>query len=88
MTPSGFIIEVPVTLSVAVRGTTIAESKRLAQDFVASLNPSKMYCTGFTETAQREGIISKAVSVTEATLESIQKESCKVREELVADYND
>jgi hypothetical protein len=88
MRPHGFIIDVPVTLSVSVRGTTVAEAKRIAREFADTLSPADAYCSGYTDTAQYDGFISRAVSVTEATLEFSQEEPCKVRGELVEDNED
>jgi hypothetical protein len=85
MKPAGFVISVPVTLSVEVRGTTIAEAKRIARQFTNTLSPSDVYCSRYTNTAQCEGVISKAASVTAATLESSREVPCEVREGLAAE---
>lgn len=73
----GFIIDVPVTLSVAVRGAKLAKAKEIAREFADSLNPHDQYCAGYTSANLEQGI-----EITEATLESSREDSCEVLEEL------
>jgi hypothetical protein len=56
----GFIIDVPVTLRVAVRGATEEEAKQIARDFAEALQPSDHYIGGYCQTAK--------VTITEVTL--------------------
>lgn len=81
MRPKGFIIDVPVTLSVAVRGATLEASKKIARTFADTLNPSQSYIDGYNGGA----FSNSGVSITEVTLESNREDSCEVLEELEAD---
>ena len=74
--PAGFIIDVPVTLSVAVRGVSSKKAKEIARQFAASLSPSDQFIEGYNEESKTGGII------TEVSLESPTDESCEVLDEL------
>lgn len=81
--PAGFIIDVPVTLSVAVRGDglTLKQAKRIARDVAAHLNDFD--ANGFNERNRNE--MPAGVEVTEATLDSSTEESCEELETLEAE---
>lgn len=83
MRPKGFIIDVPVTLSVAVRGVDEATAKAIARRFARGLmlDDSTDYCDGFTKGLHDAGEYP-AATVTEATLESSREDSCTVLDEL------
>lgn len=85
MKPAGFIIDVPISLSVEVRGTTLAEAKRIAQKFAEALSPSAEHCSRFTGSAQGQGLISRSSSVCSAMLAVKREISCSMREELPAE---
>ena len=77
---AGFIIDVPITLSVAVRGKTEAEAKKIAREFAECLQPTEFYAIGYCEGAQLpEG------TITEISLESSMEEQCEVLDELEAE---
>jgi hypothetical protein len=79
----GFSIDVPVTLTVAVRGTQdVKLAKRIAREFADMLAPSDEYISGYIYTAHADGVIPAGVTITEASLESSREESCDVLEEL------
>lgn len=82
--PEGFIIDVPVTLSVAVRGVPLQEAKRIAREFADSLAPSDEYVAGYNE----GDAVPKGASITEVGFESNREDSCEVLEELEADDED
>ena len=70
--PAGFLIDVPVTLTVAVRGTaTLAEAMAIARTFAEQLDPSQAYVDGYS------GMLDQGVSITEATLESNPEDACE-----------
>lgn len=79
--PKGFIIDVPVTLSVAVRGASLEAAKEIARDFAESLDPSDDFISGYSD--EKFGV--SGVSITEATLESSPEDSCELLEELEAE---
>lgn len=81
--PAGFIIDVPITLSVAVRGTTRVEAKRIARDFAENISPTEDFIRGYSEASPT--LNSLGATITEATLESPSDESCEVLDELEAD---
>lgn len=84
MRPKGFIIDVPVTLSVAVRGATLEASKDIARKFADTLNPSQSHIEGYNG----EAFSNSGVSITEVTLESSREDSCESLDELEADDAD
>ena len=88
--PAGFIIDVPVTLSVAVRGEGLTEAlaKLIALRFADTLDPTDDYCVGYTDSNLTAYMPTVALKVTEATLEPSREETCKVLEELAADDED
>jgi hypothetical protein len=73
--PAGYIIDVPVTLSVAVRGKTREEAFAIARAFAEALNPSEDFIRGYCDEIG-------AGTITEATLASSTEDSCEVLEEL------
>lgn len=88
MRPKGFIIDVPVTLSVAVRGVPLDKAKAIARRFADGLNPDNpAYCDGFTDGLHKLGEYPDA-TVTEATLESSREDACTVLEELEEEADD
>lgn len=78
--PAGFIIDVPVTLSVAIRGEglTEAEAKRITRIFAESLNPTEQHIEEFP--GLRAGI-----TITAATLEANSEDSAEVLDYLEAE---
>lgn len=87
MRPSGFIIDVPVTLTVAIRGNglTEAKAKQIARKLADDLSPTEDYTKGYSDVI---AALNLGVTVTEATLESSREESCEVVDELEADDAD
>jgi hypothetical protein len=87
MRPAGFIIDVPVTLSVAVRGVPLETAKRIAREFADRLSPTGDYCDGYTKglTERRDAPGYAGALITEATLESNREDACEVLEELEPD---
>lgn len=81
--PAGFVIDVPVTLSVAVRGEglTLKDAKRIARDVAATLN--SFDADGFNERNRNE--MPTGTEVTEATLDSSEEESCEELDTLEAE---
>ncbi len=84
--PSGFIIDVPVTLSIAVRGEglTVAKAKEIARTFADVIAPTEAFVGGYS------GVIEKTqnATITEVSLESSREESCEVIDELEAEDAD
>lgn len=75
--PAGFVIDVPVTLSVHVRGKSWEEAQKIARAFAESLSPSADYIKGYSDAID--------AGITEATLEATTEESCEALDELEAD---
>lgn len=75
--PAGYIIDVPVTLSVHVRGKSWKEAQAIARAFAESLNPSEDYIKGYSDSID--------AGITAAFLESSTEESCQVLDELEAE---
>jgi hypothetical protein len=75
--PAGFIIDVPITLSVAVRGVSLEAAKEIARAFADTLQPTEQFIAGYCERA--------GVSITEVSLESNPEDSCDVLDELEPD---
>lgn len=86
--PAGFIIDVPVTLSVSVRGTTLKEAQRIAREFADMLAPSEEVVSSYNYTAKLEGVLPEGVKVTEASFEASREDSPDVLDELEADDED
>jgi hypothetical protein len=83
MRKPGFIIDVPMTLSVAVHGVTEEEAKAIARAFADSLDPSEHFVRGYMDTKREE---EKAqYDITEVSLCSPSDESCEVLDELEAE---
>lgn len=82
--PAGFIIDVPVTLSVAVRGEVTEEQAfEIARNFADGLAPSDHYVAGYMSTMKEEQGVEW--EITEVSLESSSEDSCQVLEELEED---
>jgi hypothetical protein len=84
MRKPGFIIDVPVTLSVAVRGAKREDALAIARNFAESLQPTEQYIEGYSETLAKLA----GVTITEVSLESSSEDSCEVLDELEADDYD
>lgn len=78
MRESGFIIDVPVTLSVAVRGADEETAKRVAREFASRLEPSQEFVDGYSEEGASNGLLPAGVIITEACLESNTEDACEV----------
>ena len=80
----GFIIDVPVTLSVAVRGdVTREEAFEIARNFADGLAPTEHYVQGYMSTMRDEQGVQW--EITEVSLEASREDSCEVLEELEED---
>lgn len=81
--PAGFIIDVPITLSVAVRGKGLTEAQafEIARDFAADIAPTEAFIGGYN-TNLKDG-----KTITEVSLESSGEETCEVLEELEAEID-
>lgn len=77
MRKPGFIIDVPMNLSVAVRGVTKKQAMQIARAYADSLQPSEHEVAGYCS-------IEK-VDITEVSLCSPSDESCEVLDELESD---
>lgn len=73
--PKGYLVDVPVTLTVAVRGATRAESQRIARDFAQNIN-TDFYRENYSAN------LKEGVSIPEVSLVSSTEESTEVLEEL------
>lgn len=81
--PAGFIIDVPVTLSVAVRGDglTAKAAKQIARNFADAIAPTEYFVQGYSDTLFK----LTYRTITEVSLESSTEETCEVLEELEAE---
>lgn len=70
-----YVIDVPVTLSVTVRGTSEEDALNIAQEFACELSPSKQFVEGYSSN------LPKGVAITSACLESPSDESPEVLDE-------
>jgi len=78
--PKGFLIDVPVTLTVAVRGGTEKDALKAARAFFAE------HLEKFADDNRHKGYsIAPGVTVTEFSMESPSDEVCEVLEELDAE---
>lgn len=84
--PAGFIIDVPVTLSVGVRGEglTAASAKAIARKFVDDIAPTNEFLGGYSSVLMRQ----RNAAITEVSLESSREETCEVLDELEAEDAD
>lgn len=73
--PKGYLVDVPVTLTVAVRGATRAESQRIARDFAQNIN-TDFYRENYSAN------LKEGVSIPEVSLVSSTEESTEILEEL------
>lgn len=85
--PAGFIIDVPVTLSVAVRGEglTKMQAMAVARDYAHSLAPSQNETDGYNWAAFGHPITPDTPArhfITEVSLESSMEDACEVIDEL------
>jgi len=79
MRAAGYIIDVPVTLSVAVRGAGRKRAEEIAREFAEGLSPSQEYVDGFSSQ------LTRGATVTEVSFEASREDSCEVLEELEAE---
>lgn len=81
----GFVIDVPITLSVAVRGgeLTAKQAMEIARNFADGLAPSEYYVQGYMSTMKDEQDVKW--NITEVGLESSREDSCEVLDELEED---
>jgi hypothetical protein len=87
MRPAGFSVDVPITLTVAVRGEDLTEEQafEIARDYAHSLQPSQHETDGYNSAAFGS---SPRHYITEVSLESSTEESCEVIEELEPEPED
>lgn len=85
--PAGYVIDVPISLSVAVRGDglTIKQAVKMARDYADSLSPSQHETDGYNSVAFGS---SPREYITEVSLESSREETCEVLEELEEETQD
>ncbi len=76
MQPEGFLIDVPITLSVSVRGVglTEGEAKRIAREYADNIQTRPHSLSSFLQMSTRHN----APQATEASLESSTKNECEV----------
>lgn len=76
----GYVVDVPVTLSVAVRGPGLTEEAAMiaARRFAEGLAPTRDYMLGFASGGD-------VPVITEASLETPSDESCEILDELEAE---
>jgi hypothetical protein len=86
--PAGFIIDVPVTLSVSVRGASLAEAKQIARIFADGIAPTEAYITGYNAGSHREGNYLPEVKITDVGFESSLEDECDLLDKLEADDED
>jgi hypothetical protein len=84
--PKGYVIDVPITLSVAVRGASKENAKEIARAFAISLQPHPEYIAGFNDISTPE--IQAGAFVTEVSLESSSEDPCEVLEDLEEETNE
>ena len=72
------VVDVPVTLSVTVRGATAAQAKQIARQFADALDPSGEFIEGYTSGAN----LPQGATIANASLTSPSDESCEILEEL------
>jgi hypothetical protein len=85
MKPAGFIIDVPVYLSVAVRGGELTKKQaiQIAKDYAESLQPSQEQTDGYVSVA----LAGTSNTITEVTLSKSESEP-EVLDELDAEEDE
>ena len=78
--PAGFIIDVPITLTIAVRGASLEQAKQYARDFVATIEASVDLGSHMEIAGLPDG-----VTITEVSVESSREDECEMVDELQAD---
>lgn len=81
MRPAGLIIDVPITLSVSVRGAREEIAMKVARDFADSLIPRREDFLRYIADAT----LPVGVSITDVGMESNPEDGCTVLDELAAD---
>lgn len=81
---SGFIVDVPVTLTVAVRGEgiTSAQAKRIAELYAESLTQTAVTPAAWNTAQHRSNTFPAHTAVTEASLEHPLEKNSEILEEL------
>jgi hypothetical protein len=79
--PAGFVVDVPVTLSVAIRGADEETAKEIAREFAESLVPSEQHLARYHATVG----LPPGVTITDVAMESSPEDSCDVLEDLDED---
>ncbi len=83
MLQPGFLIDVPITLSLVVRGADrVEKAEQVARMFADGLDPDAVYAGALFQEIVR---LFPGVTVSEVSMESSREESCEVLEELEAE---
>lgn len=80
---AGFIIDVPVTLSIAVRGVDEKQAIAAAREFAESIEFTDDYVRGYMGTKRTEE--AAKFDITEVSFEATSEETAEVLDELEAD---
>lgn len=70
--PSGFILDVPVTLSPSIRGATLNEARKIARQFANDMSPTDGFVSVYSQTLP-EGVAITAVGFESSDEDTIDK---------------